>query len=50
MQILLQMASAGKLSDATLFAEAQRRGLVSDDLSWEQEQGRIGRQPDGELG
>ncbi|MEJ3621386.1 DUF4055 domain-containing protein [Brachymonas wangyanguii] len=50
MQLLLQMASSGKLSDATLFSEAQRRGLLSDDLDWEQEQARIGRQPDGELG
>ena len=44
------MASSRKLSDATLFSEAQRRGLLSDDLDWEQEQARIGRQPDGELG
>lgn len=50
MQILLQMANSGKLSDASLFAEAQRRGLVSDDLSWEMEQARLGRQPDGEVG
>lgn len=50
MQVLLQMALGGKLSDATLFAEAQRRGLVSDDLTWEIEQARIGAQPDGEVG
>jgi len=42
--LLLNMASAGKLSDETLFAEMQRRGVVSDEYSWREEQGRIASQ------
>lgn len=40
-QALITMATAGKLSDQTLFSELQRRGLLSDDLDWEGEQERI---------
>ncbi|WP_055134584.1 DUF4055 domain-containing protein [Pseudomonas mediterranea] len=39
--LLLNMASQGRLSDQTLFSEFQRRGVVSDDLNWEEEKQRI---------
>jgi hypothetical protein len=42
--LLLNMASAGKLSDETLFAEMQRRGVISDEYSWQEEQERIASQ------
>jgi hypothetical protein len=42
MVTLLNMRNAGALSDATLFGEAQRRGMVRDDIAWEDEQARIG--------
>ena len=45
MNVLLKMNAQGKLSGGTLFAEAQRRGIVSPELDWEDEQGRI--QTDG---
>jgi hypothetical protein len=38
---LISMANTGKLSAKTLFLEAQRRGLVSSDLKWEDEQAQI---------
>lgn len=38
---LVAMANAGKLSDETLFSEMQRRGVVSDELTWEEEKTRI---------
>lgn len=41
MQVLVTMATAGKLSDETLHAEAQRRGILSSDVTWEDEQARI---------
>lgn len=41
---LLNMANAGKLSDETLFSEAQRRGVVSDEIEWEDEKARIEEQ------
>jgi hypothetical protein len=40
-QLLLSSNQAGKISDETLYSEYQRRGIVSADLSWEEEQGRI---------
>lgn len=48
---LLNMATTGKLSDETLFNEAQRRGVISDELNWGDERERIGDQgpPSGEL-
>jgi hypothetical protein len=39
--LLLNMAGAGRLSDETLFAEYKRRGVLSDDLDWEEEKGRL---------
>ncbi|MCI8210754.1 DNA-binding protein [Pseudomonas sp. S25] len=39
--LLLNMASQGRLSDQTLFAEYQRRGVVSNDLKWEEEKQKI---------
>lgn len=42
MGVLINMRNAGALSDATLFAEAQRRGLIRDDIEWEDEQARVG--------
>jgi hypothetical protein len=41
---LVTMASAGKLSNETLFAEMQRRGVISDEYSWEDERERIENQ------
>lgn len=40
-QLLLSMATAGKLSDETLFEEVQRRGIVSSDVAWDDERARI---------
>jgi Domain of unknown function (DUF4055) len=40
-QLLLSTNQAGKLSDETLHSEYQRRGILSADLSWEDEQLRI---------
>jgi hypothetical protein len=40
-QLLLETNKAGKLSDETLHSEYQRRGILSADLSWEEEQERI---------
>ncbi|WP_417786747.1 DUF4055 domain-containing protein [Stutzerimonas xanthomarina] len=41
---LLQMANSGKLSDETLFAEMQRRGIISDEYDWQEELERIASQ------
>ncbi|MEE4462248.1 DUF4055 domain-containing protein [Azotobacter chroococcum] len=41
---LISMANAGKLSDEILFAEMQRRGVISDEYSWQDEQSRIAEQ------
>ncbi|MCY1304352.1 hypothetical protein D9M70_541000 [compost metagenome] len=35
--LLLNMATAGRLSDQTLFNEYKRRGVLSDDLTWDGE-------------
>ncbi|WP_027921503.1 DUF4055 domain-containing protein [Pseudomonas sp. URMO17WK12:I12] len=43
--LLLNMATAGKLSDETLFAEMQRRNVVSGDRKWEEEKSKIAAQP-----
>lgn len=40
-QLLVTMATAGKLSDETLFNEFQRRGIVAADVSWGDEKERI---------
>lgn len=41
MGVLITMRDAGVLSDETLFAEAKRRNLVSDEVEWEVERERI---------
>ncbi|MFJ3486585.1 DUF4055 domain-containing protein [Pseudomonas sp. NPDC090202] len=38
---LVAMANAGMLSKQTLFAEMQRRGVISDEYDWSEELGRI---------
>jgi hypothetical protein len=43
--MLVNMASNGQISDKTLFGEMQRRGLLGDDLKWEEEQARLTAQP-----
>lgn len=43
-QLLMGMAIAGKLSDETLHSELQRRGILSADVSWEDERQRIDAQ------
>jgi len=44
---LLQMANSGKLSDETLFAEMQRRGIISDEYDWQAEREKIDAQGPG---
>ena len=39
--VLVAMATAGQISDESLFSEMQRRGVLSDELSWEQERERM---------
>lgn len=46
-QLLLDMTTAGKLSDETLFSEIKRRGVVSADVTWEGEKERLGQQGPG---
>lgn len=41
MAVLVNMYNVGALSRQGLFNEAKRRGLVSDDVTWESEQQRI---------
>jgi len=41
MGVIGKMVATGGLSRATQFAEAQRRGIVSPELDWEEEQTRI---------
>lgn len=43
--LLLKMATAGKISDQTLFTEMQRRNVVSGDLKWDEEKVKISGQP-----
>lgn len=45
-KFLLDMANSGKLSDETLFEETQKRGFISEDLEFEDEQARLKSQPD----
>jgi Domain of unknown function (DUF4055) len=42
LDVLIKLKGAGALSTETLFAEAQRRNLVTDDVTWEDEEARIG--------
>jgi len=46
MNTLLGMAREGALSYATVFSESKRRGLVADDVEWDDEQERIREQGD----
>jgi hypothetical protein len=43
-QVLLESATAGKLSDETYFAELQRRGIISPDVDWDTEKARLDSQ------
>lgn len=43
-QLILSMNVAGKLSDESAFREQQRRGEISQDLTWEDERERIAAQ------
>ncbi len=43
-QLLLQANQAGKLSDESLMTEWKRRGILSPDMEWEDEQDRISDQ------
>lgn len=43
--LLQKMNFYGTLSDETLFAEMQRRGLLRPELTWEEEKARIAAQP-----
>ncbi|WP_242031532.1 DUF4055 domain-containing protein [Pseudomonas fluorescens] len=45
MPFLLNMNINGVLSDQSLFAEVQRRGMLSEDLDWEEELEKIKAQP-----
>lgn len=42
--LLKSMTDSGYLSEQTLFREVQRRGVISGDLDWEEEQQRIADQ------
>ncbi|WP_244370814.1 DUF4055 domain-containing protein [Rahnella sp. ChDrAdgB13] len=43
--ILMEMNVAGTLSNETLFTEIQRRGMISPDVKWTDEQEKIKSQP-----
>lgn len=43
-ELLLKMGVAGKISDETLHAELQRRGIIGPDVSWEDEKSRLSMQ------
>ncbi|AVF37353.1 DNA-binding protein [Rahnella sikkimica] len=43
--ILIEMNVAGTLSNETLFTEIQRRGMISPDVKWKEEQEKIKSQP-----
>lgn len=42
--LLLNMAAQGRLSDETLFAEYQRRGVIGEDIKWDVEKQKIADQ------
>lgn len=44
LQFLLSMANSSKISDETLFEEARRRGVISEDKTWDDERDRLERQ------
>lgn len=41
MDTVIKLQAAGTLSKQTTFAEAKRRGLLSDEIKWEDEQARL---------
>nr|WP_279423329.1 phage terminase large subunit [Glaesserella parasuis] len=41
MDMVIKMQQAGTLSKQTVFNEAKRRGLISDNVEWEDEQARL---------
>jgi hypothetical protein len=43
-ELLFKAAQAGKISDESLHAELQRRGILSPDVTWEDEKDRIEQQ------
>lgn len=43
-ELLLKMGVAGKLSDETLHAEMQRRGIIGPDVTWDDEKSRMSTQ------
>jgi hypothetical protein len=45
--LLMQAATAGKISDELLFAEFQRRGMIGPNESWDQEKERLDAQGPG---
>ncbi|WP_265532586.1 DUF4055 domain-containing protein [Pseudomonas saponiphila] len=46
MPFLLSLNKARILSDQSLFEEVRRRGLLSDELDWEDEKAKVAEQPD----
>ncbi len=44
MTVLNDMADSGRLSNQTVFDEAKRRNMISDEVNWEDEDGRIREQ------
>ena len=52
LDLVFKMAQSGKVSDQTLHEEAQRRGVLRAEVSWEEEQERLEEQgpPEGMLG
>lgn len=45
MPFLLSLNKARILSDQSLFEEVQRRGLLSDEIEWEEEKAKVAAQP-----
>lgn len=43
--MLVNMATNGQISSQTLFGEIQRRGMLKDDLTWDEELKRLKEQP-----
>lgn len=50
MATILNMRNAGVVSNETAFKEGQRRGLLDQDIEWEDEQARIANEPPVGLG
>lgn len=45
MPFLLKLNQSGIISDQTLFEEVQRRGMLSDEIDWEEEKAKVDAQP-----